>query len=82
VQRNREYPETFEIPDEEAKRAIEPGVAIKLMFEMRDGWGERMWVEVVAVKRRHIVGSLRNHPVDIPRLDWGGTVEFKARRHH
>jgi len=77
VVRNREYPETFEIPDEEAKQAIEPGVVVKLVFEMSDGWGERMWVEVVAVKRRHIVGSLRNHPIGIPRLDWGDKVRFK-----
>jgi Uncharacterized protein conserved in bacteria (DUF2314) len=77
VERNREYPETFEIPDEEAKQAIEPGVVVKLMFEMNDGWRERMWVEVVAVQRRHIVGTLRNHPVDIPRLDWGDRVKFE-----
>ncbi len=77
VQRNREYPETFEIPDEEAKQTIEPGVVVRLVFEMNDGWGERMWVEVVAVKRHHIVGTLRNHPVDIPRLHWGDRVKFK-----
>jgi Uncharacterized protein conserved in bacteria (DUF2314) len=76
VQRHRESPETFQIPDQEAKQAIEPGVVVKLMFEMSDGWGERMWVEVVAVKRRHLVGALRNHPVGIPRLDWGDRVRF------
>ncbi len=77
VKRNREYPETFEIPDEEAKQAIEPGVVVKLMFEMNDGWGERMWVEVVAVNRDHIVGTLSNQPIGIPRLDWGDRVRFK-----
>ncbi len=77
VQRHREYPETFEIPDEEAKQAIEPGVVVKLVFEMNDGWSERMWVEVVAVKPRQIIGALRNHPVGIPRLDWGDRVRFK-----
>ncbi len=39
-------------------------------------WGERMWVEIVAVKRRHIVGVLRNRPIGIPRLDWGDRVKF------
>jgi Uncharacterized protein conserved in bacteria (DUF2314) len=77
VERNREYPETFEIPDEDAKQAIEPGVVVKLVFEMNDGWGERMWVEVVAVQRRHIVGTLRNQPIGIPRLDLGDRVKFK-----
>ncbi|HEV8652043.1 MAG TPA: DUF2314 domain-containing protein [Actinomycetes bacterium] len=47
-----------------------------------DGWGrwtwaERMWVEVVAVERRHLVGTLRNQPIGIPRLDWGDQVKFK-----
>ncbi len=77
VERNREYPETFEIPDEEAKQTIEPGVVVKLLFEMRDGWAERMWVEVVAVKRRHTLGTLTNQPIGIPRLDYGDRVKFK-----
>jgi hypothetical protein len=77
VERNREHPETFEIPEEEAKHAVEPGVVVKLLFEMNDGWGERMWVEVVAVKRHHIIGMLRNQPIGIPRLDPGDRVTFK-----
>jgi len=35
----------FRFPDDDAKAAIEPGVAVKLLFEMRDGWCERMWVQ-------------------------------------
>jgi hypothetical protein len=85
VKRNRQHPETFEIPDDEDKQAIEPGVLVKLMFEMRNSktWflgGERMWVEVVAVKRRRIVGRLINEPLGIPRLDPGDKVRF--RRDH
>jgi hypothetical protein len=81
VERNRQHPETFEIPDEEAKQAIEPGVLVKLMFEMRNAekWGlggERMWVEVVAVKRRQVVGRLINEPLGIPRLYPGDKVKF------
>jgi Uncharacterized protein conserved in bacteria (DUF2314) len=81
VERNRQYPETFEIPDEEAKQAVEPGVLVKLMFEMRNPnkWflgGERMWVEVVAVKRRQIVGRLINEPLGLPRLYPGDKVKF------
>jgi hypothetical protein len=85
VKRNRQHPETFEIPDDEDKQAIEPGVLVKLMFEMRNSktWflgGERMWVEVVAVKRRRIVGRLINEPLGIPRLYPGDKVRF--RRDH
>jgi hypothetical protein len=82
VKRNRESSETFEIPDEEDKQAVEPGVWVKLIFGTSDfwgryRWGERMWVEVVAVKKRYIVGVLRNDPVAIPRLDYGEVVAFK-----
>jgi Uncharacterized protein conserved in bacteria (DUF2314) len=85
VKQNRKHPETFEIPDEEDKQAIEPGVLVKLLFDIKEDWGgwrghlwgERMWVEIVAVKRRHIVGVLRNQPIGIPRLDWGDRVKFK-----
>jgi hypothetical protein len=77
VERNRQYPDTFEIPDEDLRLAVVPGLVVKLLFEMRDGWGERMWVTVTAVKRRHLVGTLVNQPVGIPRLMPGDTVKFK-----
>jgi Uncharacterized protein conserved in bacteria (DUF2314) len=82
VKRNRDHPETFEIPDEEDKQAIEPGVFVKLLFGTSDfwgryNWGERMWVEVVAIKRRHIIGVLRSDPIGIPRLDYGDEVKFQ-----
>jgi hypothetical protein len=35
-----------------------------------------MWVEVVAIGKRHLRGVLRNHPLGIPRLDWGDQVKF------
>jgi len=77
VERNRMYPDTFEIPDEELRLAVVPGLVVKLMFEMRDCWGERMWVTVTAVKRRYLVGTLINQPVGIPRLTQGDTVKFE-----
>jgi hypothetical protein len=79
VERNRAYPDTFWIPDEEDKAAVEPGDSVKAMFEM-DDWGERMWVRVHKVTRRHIVGTLANQPIGIPRLDYGDKVKLK--RHH
>ncbi len=77
VRRNREHPDTFYIPPEEERRAVAPGMDVKLMFEMRDGWGERMWVKVVAVKKRKLVGMLDNFPVGIPRLLPGDKIKFK-----
>jgi Uncharacterized protein conserved in bacteria (DUF2314) len=82
VKRNREHPETFEIPDREDKQAIAPGVFVKLLFDTTDlwgrrNWGERMWVKVVAIKKRHIVGMLDNEPIGIPRLYRCDQVKFR-----
>ncbi|MFI6942004.1 DUF2314 domain-containing protein [Streptomyces sp. NPDC050418] len=80
VKFNRLYPQSFWIPSEQEKRALRPGVAVKLMFDMRDGWGERMWVEIVKVKRHKLVGVLHNQPFGIPRLEHGDKIRFKP--HH
>ena len=77
VKSNREHPDSFWIPSEGEKQALEAGVVVKLMFKMRDGWGERMWVEVTDVRKRRIVGTLRNLPVGIPRLTPGDKIKFK-----
>jgi hypothetical protein len=77
VERNLAYPETFWIPSEEERLSVEPGALVKLMFEMKDGWGERMWVNVSDVGKRHLTGVLVNRPVGIPRLSPGDTIKFK-----
>lgn len=76
IESNRKYPDTFWIPPDDDKAAIVPGVTVKLVFRMRDGWGEKMWVKVTEVKRRHIVGTLENQPFGIPRLQPGAKVKF------
>jgi hypothetical protein len=76
VERHRMYPETFWIPTSEERLAIEPGMVVKLMFEMKDGWGERMWVRVWSMNGRHLIGTLVNEPVGIPRLTHGDTIKF------
>lgn len=77
VKRNREHPDTFQIPGEQDRLAVVPGMDVKLMFEMRDGFGERMWVTVTEVKKRHLVGTLSNLPAGIPRLLPGDKIKFK-----
>jgi hypothetical protein len=76
VKFNRLYPQSFHIPSAEDKRALRPGITVKLMFDMRDGWGERMWVEIVSIKKRKLVGVLHNQPIGIPRLDHGDKIHF------
>jgi hypothetical protein len=82
VKLNRKNPKTFWIPSEDEKQAIAPGVVVKLMFTIdnvwgRQIWGERMWVQVVTIKKRHIIGRLVNAPFAIPRLDHGDRIKFK-----
>ena len=77
VERNRQYPESFPIPSEVEKRDIQPGDFVKVMFEMCDGWGERMWVKVTDVKKKRLVGELSNQPIGIPRLDAGRQMKFE-----
>jgi Uncharacterized protein conserved in bacteria (DUF2314) len=77
VRRNREHPDTFQIPAEEERRAVVPGMDVKLMFEMRDGWGERMWVTVIGLKGRKLIGKLDNMPAGIPRRLEGDKIKFK-----
>jgi hypothetical protein len=52
-------------------------MSVKLMFEMRDGGGDRMWVFVTNVKKRKLVGRLINMPFMIPRLMPGDEIKFK-----
>jgi Uncharacterized protein conserved in bacteria (DUF2314) len=78
VESNRRYPDSFQIPTDEQKRSIMPGDHVRLMFEMNDGWCERMWVDVTAITRRKIVGRLVNSPVGIPRLYAGDEVTFSS----
>lgn len=77
VDMNRAHPATFEIPDEADKSAIAPGTVVKLMFTLKDGWTERMWVKVTAASRRRIVGTLANEPFGVPRLSWGDKIRFQ-----
>jgi hypothetical protein len=77
VERHREHPDTFYIPSEEGRQAVAPGTDVKLMFETKDRWGERMWVTVTAVKKRKLVGTLKNLPIGIPCLQPGEKIKFK-----
>jgi len=77
IELNQAHPETFWIPTHREKALVRPGVCVKLLFEMHDGFGERMWVEVIAVGRRYTVGRLSNVPCGIPRLYPGTLIRFR-----
>jgi len=84
VRMNRKYPDSFWIPADCEKQELRPGAHVRLIFEMsenwgRGRWGERMWVDVVEVKKRHIIGTLRNTPAGIPRLEPDDRIKFKRK---
>ena len=86
---NREHPSTFGIPSDTLKAEVEPGDYVKLIFASREHGVERMWVKVtsrpVATANRPAEagdpysGSLANDPFDIPGLQFGDPVTFKAK---
>ncbi len=74
---NRANPDTFWVPSDPEKDGIRPGDKVRLIFRMRDDWGERMWVRVTAVKRNgRFEGALINNPLGIPRLYAGDRIKF------
>lgn len=81
VERNRMYPETFEIPSDDERADVQPGDRVKLVFETKHGPGEKMWLTVVRERRRGgLVATLDNTPVFMPRLFPDDEVKF--RRDH
>lgn len=76
-ERNREHPDTFELPD--GRGSLRSGMFAKLIFKDPEGDfdGERMWVAVTGERSGVYVGTLANDPVLVD-LDYGDEVEFDA----
>jgi hypothetical protein len=69
VFRNQEFPDTFKIPDEGVREALQAGDFVKLIFEYEIEEGdedspsaERMWVEVTDRAYPFYIGALANEP--------------------
>lgn len=73
VEKHRDHPDTFEIPDETHKLVVCAGDYVKLMFRDEAGTVERMWVEVTA----DCVGKLANHPEKLKGVAYGEPIQFK-----
>lgn len=80
--RNREHPETFQIPADIDRHNVQSGAYVKLLFVTEElglsGPGERMWVKVTEKRQYGYTGILDNDPVVIEDLHCGDTVEFLA----
>ena len=82
---NELYPKTFYIPSERARKTVQKGDLVKLIFgiwdkEDKDLFGERMWVKITNLRSVYYVGKLSNQPLTSDKkggpLKWGDTVFF------
>jgi hypothetical protein len=63
VDRNRRWPDSFWIPEDDVKADLSPGDRVKLMWSVRRMPGERMWVTVTERDGDRLVGTLDNWAV-------------------
>lgn len=84
TEKNRLYPDTFEIPEREELESLRIGDIVKLIFiptdefrEEEECGGERMWVIITKIDGNQYVGTLDNQPMVIHELEIGGLVRFK-----
>ena len=86
--RHQEAPDSFWLPEEEKRKALQPGDLAKLVFRISVDNDEnpvaveRMWVLVRERTGSHYFGILDNDPYAIEENDefWSGTeVPFSAR---
>lgn len=87
LQRNREHPRTFIIPDQASVDAIVPGRHVKVGLEFDPAHNrqfdfmceaEKFWVEVVAVEGAQFVGRVDNDLVHSKQhgVQYGDLIEF------
>lgn len=81
---NRDYPESFWIPEKSIRESLEIGSLVKLIFRMEETVGsedvsvERMWVEVLDKNGGFYVGKLDNDPSGSECVKCGQNVNFQS----
>ena len=81
--RNAAAPVAFDIPPAAKRNSLVVGDVVKLLFafastpEGQDG--ERMWVEVTAMRDGTYLGTLLTEPQILESLRPGSVIEFEAR---
>lgn len=74
---HRTHSGSFWVPSDEDMNEICSGDLVKLIFTQRDGWTERMWVQVSKVGRSKFIGLLADEPFGFCRLHAGDKISFK-----
>lgn len=77
VARNKEFPDTFEIPSDSEIAKVKVGDYVKLIFQSDEGT-ERMWVKVAVRNGTNFGGRLANDPVLISIIVITDYVEFDS----
>ena len=82
-QKNKDFPESFEIPTIFELKQLRVGDLVKLCFIPKNDTssltGERLWVEIREIgPNRMFKGIIKNDPVLIP-LEYGDIVFFEER---
>ena len=73
AQKNKEHPDSFEIPSNEELNSLKAGDYVKLIF----GGKERMWVEITSLDSdNNYKGKLSNVPLFID-FEFGDIITFK-----
>ncbi|WP_406025384.1 DUF2314 domain-containing protein [Nocardioides sp. NBC_00850] len=73
---HNEFPDTFDVPEDELKEMLRPGDRAKLMWSVKRFPGERMWVTITERNGKDLVGTLDNDPIFV-HLTYGDTVKFQ-----
>jgi hypothetical protein len=75
-------PYTYFLPSPERVALLLPGDLAKLVIRPVPGGrkydAERMWIKITKIEGENLFGLLDNQPFDIPSLDPGAPVAFKA----
>ena len=79
VARNKEHPNTFKIPTDVMKAAVQPGDYVKIGFTEDNESSERMWVMVTKRNGDEFEGTLDNDPAFLTSIKWNDVVKFNAR---
>lgn len=81
---NRDYPDSFWIPEKENRESLKVGSIVKLIFRMEETKGsdnisvERMWVEINRTYQGYYEGTLDNDPTDSECVNCGQKVIFQT----
>ena len=85
IEANRQYPDTFEIPDRETLNTLTPGDVVKVCAENEQDQGERFWIILTHIggieDNSTLKGKVANYLVfaDEFGFNFGDEIEFERR---